>query len=68
VNSPNENTNNDRLLNRKEAAMFLGLSPKTLAMWHSTKRIILPVTKIGRRVFYKQSILKKFIDDNTGKT
>ncbi len=68
MNNPIDNANEDPLLNRKEAAKFLGLSPKTLAMWQSTKRIILPVTKIGRRVFYKQSILKKFIDDNTGTT
>lgn len=57
----------DHLLSRPEAAQYLAISIKTLATWQSTKRVKLPVTKIGRRVFYRESVLKKFIEDHTDK-
>lgn len=50
------------LLTRKEAAEYLGVTPHTLAVWHSTKRYPLPVVKVGRLVKYRKSDLDAFID------
>lgn len=49
------------LLTRKEAASYLGVTPETLAVWHSTKRYPLPMVKIGRLCKYKKSDLDAFI-------
>ncbi len=57
--------NNDKLLTRKEAAEYLGLSEGTLAVWKTTKRYPLAVIKVGRSVRYRQSDLDKFLDDMT---
>lgn len=50
------------LLSRKEAALYLGISEQTLAIWKCTKRYDLPVIKIGRLVKYRKSDLDAFID------
>lgn len=55
----------DVLLNRKEAAKYLGLSPGTLAVWKSTKRYRLKSIKVGGTVRYRLSDLQKFLDDQT---
>jgi len=56
-------TNNpDPLLNRKEAARFLSLSPGTLAVWDCTKRHDLKPIKIGRAVRYRLSDLNRFLE------
>lgn len=55
----------DKLLTRKEAAEYLGVSEGTLAVWKVTKRYPLPVIKVGRLVRYRQSNLDKFLDDMT---
>lgn len=59
---------NDRLLNRKEAAEFLGTSEGTLAIWSSTGRYNLPFVKIGRLVKYRYSDLVSFIESRTQNT
>lgn len=56
----------DELLNREQAAEYLGLSPKTLAMWKCTNRYNLKVVKIGRLVRYRKRDLDEFIE-NMGK-
>jgi excisionase family DNA binding protein len=50
--------------NRKQAAVYLGLSEGTLAVWASTGRYQLPFVKVGRKVFYRQSDLDAFIESN----
>lgn len=62
-----QKTNNppDRLLNRKEAAEFLGTTEGTLAVWASTKRYALSYVKLGRSVRYRMSELTKFLENNT---
>ena len=61
----NQVITNDRLLSRAEAAVYLGVSTKTLAMWASTKRYNLSMVKVGRLAKYKQSVLNNFIDERT---
>lgn len=51
----------DPLLTRKEAAKYLGLSHRTLAVWATTKRYPLEMVKIGRLSKYKKSTLDAFI-------
>jgi predicted site-specific integrase-resolvase len=53
------------LLNREVAAEYLGVSPKTLAVWACTKRYNLPVIKIGRLAKYRKSDLDAFITKRT---
>lgn len=51
------------LLNREQAADYLGITPGTLEVWACTKRYNLPYVKIGSRVMYRESDLVKFIED-----
>ncbi len=53
------------LLSRKEAALYLGVTEQTLAVWKCTKRYNLPVVKVGRLVKYKKSDLDQFIKIRT---
>lgn len=57
----NKKVNNDPLLTRAEAAVYLGLSVKTLACWASTGRHMITMHKLGSRVKYKKSVLDAFI-------
>jgi predicted DNA-binding transcriptional regulator AlpA len=61
MNNPNPN----RLLSRKEAAEFLGVSETTLAIWKSSKRYPLPCIKIGGLAKYRTSDLLHFIESRT---
>lgn len=55
--------NSDPLLDRKEAAKYLGLrNHGTLAVWDSTKRYDLEPIKVGRAIRYRKSSLDKFLD------
>ena len=56
-------TKNDPLLKRKLAATHVGVEPGTLAVWDCTKRHDLKPEKIGKFVYYRQSVLDKFIED-----
>jgi excisionase family DNA binding protein len=49
------------LLSRKEAALYLGVSENTLAIWQSTGRYSLPMVKIGRLAKYRKVDLDAFI-------
>lgn len=53
-----------KLLNREQAANFLGVRPQTLACWACSARYSLPFVRIGRRVMYRISDLEQFITDN----
>jgi len=57
--------NNDRLLNRKEAAAFLGVKENTLAIWKSTKRYAIPCVKVGRLAKYRYGDLLEFVAKRT---
>ena len=49
------------LLSREEAAVYLGVSIQTLAIWKSTGRYSIPVVKIGRLARYRKLDLDAFI-------
>ena len=53
------------LLTRKEAADYLGVAVRTLAVWKSTGRYNLPVVKIGRLAKYRKADLDAFIARRT---
>lgn len=56
---------NDELLDEKEAADFLTVSPGTLSVWRSTGRYKIPFVKVGRRVRYKISDLRGWLERRT---
>lgn len=53
----------DPLLSRKEAAAYLGLAERTLAIWAVTGRYGLKMIKIGRLAKYRKSTLDRFINE-----
>lgn len=55
-------TQSTSLLNRKQAAEFLGISVGTLEVWAATKRYNLPYIKVGRLAKYRLSDLEQFIE------
>jgi helix-turn-helix protein len=56
------NHSDSDLLTEAEAAGFLGVEPKTLSVWRSTKRYPLAYLKIGRLVRYSRSDLVAFLE------
>ncbi len=63
-NASNASSRNPLLLNRREAAEYLGISKQTLAIWNCTGRHQVPFVKIGRLVKYRKSDLDAFIASN----
>ena len=56
----------DKLLNTEQAAKQLHISPRTLNNARSTGTgIVIAYQKIGSRVFYKQSDIEAYIENNT---
>jgi hypothetical protein len=53
---------NSDLLTEAEAAGFLKLGPKTLAVWRSTKRYPLSYIKVGRLVRYHMADIIDFLE------
>lgn len=53
------------LLTREQAAEYLGITPRTLAVWACVKRYNLPYVKVGRLVKYRRTDLDAFIDRRT---
>jgi predicted site-specific integrase-resolvase len=53
------------VLNRKQAAEFLGVAEQTLAVWASTRRYRLPFIRVGRRAMYRIADLEKFLTERT---
>lgn len=61
-----ENTHKtELLLNRREAAEYLGIKEHTLCVWASESRYDLPYVKVGRLVKYRLSDLAAFVARNT---
>lgn len=61
-------TNQDPLMNRKEAAAYIGLkNPNTLSVWDCTKRHDLKPIKVGRSVRYRRSNLDKYLESRLRK-
>lgn len=54
----------EKMLNRREAAEFLGYKENTLAIWACTNRQIIPMYKVGKRIKYKLADLQKFQEAN----
>lgn len=53
------------LLTREQAAEYLGVTPRTLAVWACVKRYNLPYVKVGRLVKYRRADLDAFITRRT---
>lgn len=53
------------LLDRDQAADFLGIKPQTLSVWACSGRYALPFCKVGRRVKYRLADLEKFLAERT---
>ena len=51
----------EKLLTREQAADVLGLSPATLAAWHSRGPHILPAVKLNRAIRYRMTDLQQLI-------
>lgn len=60
-----DNDLDKKLLTRFEAAEYLGVTEKTLAVWACVKRYNLPYVKIGRLAKYRRSDLDAFIARRT---
>jgi excisionase family DNA binding protein len=53
---------NSEILNKTEAAMYMGLRPQTLDNWRSTGRYRLPFIRIGTRTIrYRREDLDQFL-------
>lgn len=58
-----DNLDNERLVDERQAAAFLGLSPATLSTWRSTKRSDLPFHRLGSRAIrYKLADIRAWRD------
>jgi excisionase family DNA binding protein len=55
------------LLTREQAAAYLGVTPRTLAVWKSTGRYSLPCYKVGRLVKYRTADLERWLESRTVK-
>ena len=53
------------LLDEKQAAAKLGITPGTLSVWRSTGRYSLPFVKVGRNVRYRSSDLDRWLVSRT---
>jgi excisionase family DNA binding protein len=49
------------LLDERQAANYLTVSPGTLSVWRSTGRYNLPFVKVGRRVRYRLADLDAWL-------
>lgn len=53
------------LLTNDDAAVYIGVTPRTLEVWRCTKRYIIPYIKVGRLVKYRQKSLDDFLMSRT---
>jgi len=56
---------NSDLLDEKEAADFLAVTPGTLSVWRSTGRYAVPFLKVGRCVRYSKKALESWLESRT---
>ena len=54
-----------KLLTREQAAAYLGVKPRTLAVWASTRRYGLRFVKVGRAVRYRMADLERWLAART---
>ena len=59
---------NPGLLDDKQAAEYLTVSPGTLSVWRSTGRYALPFVKVGRMVRYRLSDLDEWLSARSRET
>lgn len=52
------------MLNREDAAKYLGISSSTLANWACTRKFNIPYFRLGKAVRYRKSDLDAFIESN----
>lgn len=50
------------LLDERQAAKFLNVTPGTLSVWRSTGRYRLPFLKVGRKVRYRRADLLAWLE------
>ena len=55
----------NELLDEKQAASLLHVTPGTLSVWRSTGRYSLPFVKVGRNVRYRLSDLNAWLESRT---
>lgn len=55
----------DKLFNTSEAAQYIGVTEKTLAVWRCVGRYNISFIKVGRLVKYRKSALDAFLDSRT---
>lgn len=53
------------LVNEKEAAVILGVTPGKLKVWRSTGRYAIPFLKVGRLAKYRRSTLENWLESRT---
>lgn len=53
------------MLDTRQAAQALGIKPKTLDNWRSSRRVGLRYTRVGAAIRYNVAELRKFIAANT---
>lgn len=53
------------LVDEKEAAIILGVTPGTLQVWRSTGRYAIPFLKVGRLVKYRRGALENWLESRT---
>ena len=41
---------------------MLGVALSTLANWRSSRRVILPYVRVGRRVMYREEDIERFVE------
>ena len=53
------------LLDERQAAEAINITPGTLSVWRSTGRYNLPFIKVGRKVRYRRADLEAWLDSRT---
>lgn len=53
------------LLDEKEAADYLAITPGTLSVWRSTGRYNIPFVKVGKCVRYSRIALDEWLESRT---
>jgi len=53
------------LIDEKEAAAILAVTPGTLSVWRSTGRYNVPFVKVGRCVRYSRIALEEWLESRT---
>lgn len=56
---------NADLVDEREAAKILDVSPGTLSVWRSVGRYQLPFLKVGRKVRYSRKALEAWLESRT---